>query len=209
MLEECAPAIPVSRLLGWSGFGNAVGSVEASASDDIQEIKFLGSCLMLNNAAVCCGRIWLKCFVSVWSDLWKSLERESAMMFSVPLMCCGRGMSRDWRVSIHSSVRLYHGILHSLDLRMLCASIPVRLDYLWIPGYVNPIPIEGWLCIWSLLTPGILGGSTWVSHAMLQVFSIAMLGHFHCIPLCHIHRCRTIALLMVRQKLCCWLRPLW
>ena len=27
-------------------------------------------------------------FVRVWSDLWKSLERESAMMFSVPLMCC-------------------------------------------------------------------------------------------------------------------------
>ena len=43
---------------------------------------------MCNDAAVCCGRIWLKCFVSVWSDLWKSLERESAMMFSVPLMCC-------------------------------------------------------------------------------------------------------------------------
>ena len=43
---------------------------------------------MRNNAAVCCGRIWLTVFVSVWSDLWKSLERESAMLFSVPLMCC-------------------------------------------------------------------------------------------------------------------------
>ena len=40
------------------------------------------------DAAVCCDRIVLKCFVSVWSDLWKSLERESTMMFSVPLMCC-------------------------------------------------------------------------------------------------------------------------
>ena len=75
-------------MLGHSGFGDAVGSVEAAASDDIQEITFLGSCFMWNNAAVCCGKIWLKMFVRVWSDLWKSLERESAMMFSVPLMCC-------------------------------------------------------------------------------------------------------------------------
>ena len=88
MLEECSPRFPVSRLLGCSGFGDAVGSVEADASDDIQEITFLGRCLMWNNAAVCCGKIWLKMFVRVWSDLWKSLERESVMMFSVILMCC-------------------------------------------------------------------------------------------------------------------------
>ena len=43
---------------------------------------------MWNDAAVCCSRIWLKALVSVWSDLCKSLERESAMIFSVPLMCC-------------------------------------------------------------------------------------------------------------------------
>ena len=79
---------PVARLLGRSGFGDAVGSVEAAASNDIQEITFLGSCLMWNNATVCCGKIWSKMFVRVWSDLWKSLERESAMMVSVPLMCC-------------------------------------------------------------------------------------------------------------------------
>ena len=88
MLEECALPIPVSRLLGHSGFGDAIGSVEAADSNDIEEITFLRSCLMWNNAAVCCGRIWLKFFFSVWSDLWKSLERESTMMFSVPLMCC-------------------------------------------------------------------------------------------------------------------------
>ena len=88
MLEECAPPIPVSRLLGCSGFGDAVGSVKAAASDDIQEITLLVSCLMWNDAAVFCGRIWLKTFVSVWSDLWKSLERESAMMFNFPLMGC-------------------------------------------------------------------------------------------------------------------------
>ena len=88
MLEECSPPIPVSRLLGCIGFGDSVRSVEAVASNDIQETTFLSGCLMPNNAAVCCGRIWLKCFVSVWSDLWKYLERESVMMFPVTLMCC-------------------------------------------------------------------------------------------------------------------------
>ena len=88
MFEEFAPPIPVARLLGRSGFGNAVGSVKATASNGIQEIPFLGGCLMWNDAAVCCGRIWLKRFVSVWSDLWKSRERSSAMISSVLLMCC-------------------------------------------------------------------------------------------------------------------------
>ena len=88
MFEECARPIPAARLIGCSGFGDAVGSVEAASSNDIQETTFLGDCLIRKDAAVCCGRIWLKCFISVWSDLWKYLERESAMMFSVPLMCC-------------------------------------------------------------------------------------------------------------------------
>ena len=66
----------------------AVGIVEADASDDIQDITFLGGFLMWKNANVCCGGIWLKCFVCFWSDIWKYLERESAMMFSVPLTCC-------------------------------------------------------------------------------------------------------------------------
>ena len=60
MIEECAPPIPVARLLGCSGFGDDVGSVEDTAIDDIQEIIFLGCFLMWNDAAVCCGRIWLK-----------------------------------------------------------------------------------------------------------------------------------------------------
>ena len=42
MFDEFAPPIPVARLLGRSGFGNAVGSLEAAASDDIQEITLLG-----------------------------------------------------------------------------------------------------------------------------------------------------------------------
>ena len=81
MFEEYPPPFPVARLLGRSGFGDAVGSVKAAASYDIQEIMILGSSLMWYDAAVCCGNIWLKMFVRVWSDLWKSLERESAMMF--------------------------------------------------------------------------------------------------------------------------------
>ena len=59
VFEECAPPIPVARLLGRSGFGNAVGSAEAAASNDIQEITFMGGCLMWKNAAVCGGRIRL------------------------------------------------------------------------------------------------------------------------------------------------------
>ena len=57
---------------------------------------------MWNYAAVCCGRIWLKFFVSVWSYLWKSLERESAMIFSVTLMCC-EYMDVSLLTSIHPS----------------------------------------------------------------------------------------------------------
>ena len=63
MFDECAPPIPVFRLLGRSGFGNAVGSSEAAASNDTQDITFLGGCLMLNNAAICGGRIWLNLFL--------------------------------------------------------------------------------------------------------------------------------------------------
>ena len=104
MLEECYLPFPVARLLGRRGFGNAVGSAEANASDDIQEITFLGSCLMWNDAAVCCGKIWLKMFVRVWSDLWKPLERESAIMFSVPLMCYEH-MDVSLLTSVHPSHR--------------------------------------------------------------------------------------------------------
>ena len=60
MLEECAPPIPVARLIGCSGFGNAVGSVEAATSNDIQEITFLGGWLMQNDTNVGCGSIWFK-----------------------------------------------------------------------------------------------------------------------------------------------------
>ena len=52
IFEECAPPIPVYRLISRSGFGYAVGSVEAAASNDIQEKIFLDGCLMWYYAAV-------------------------------------------------------------------------------------------------------------------------------------------------------------
>ena len=52
MFEKCAIPIPVARLIGRSGFGDADGSVKTAASDDIQEKTFLGGCLMWNNASV-------------------------------------------------------------------------------------------------------------------------------------------------------------
>ena len=57
--EECAPSFPVSRLLGRSGFGNSFGCVKYDASDNIQEIIFLGGGLIWNDAAVCGGRMEL------------------------------------------------------------------------------------------------------------------------------------------------------
>ena len=78
------PSISVARLLGRSGFGNTVDRVEDAAIDDIQEITSLGVCLVCNNVTVCCGRVGLKFLVRVWLDMWKSLERESRMIFLSP-----------------------------------------------------------------------------------------------------------------------------
>ena len=63
MCEECAPYLPVAILIGCSGFGDSVGHVEDAESDNIQEIIFLGSILMWNDAAVCSGRMELNVFV--------------------------------------------------------------------------------------------------------------------------------------------------
>ena len=57
MFEEYALHITVPRLIGRSGFVGAVASVEAAASNDIQEIMILGSCVLSNDATVCDGRI--------------------------------------------------------------------------------------------------------------------------------------------------------
>ena len=117
------------------------------------------------------------------------------------------GMYRDWRVSIRAIVLLHRGIMRSLDQRMLCASIPVRLIYLWMPGCVTLVPIEGLSCRWLLLTLVIIGSSMWVSNATLKELSTTMIGHCLCIPQFHIHSDLNIVLLMVWQRLFCWLVP--
>ena len=43
--------------------------------------------LMWNDATVCDGMIGLKILVRGSSEMWKYLERESAMIFLDPLMC--------------------------------------------------------------------------------------------------------------------------
>ena len=45
-------------MLGCSGFGDDFLIIEASSSNDIQNITFLGGCFVQNDAAVCGGRIW-------------------------------------------------------------------------------------------------------------------------------------------------------
>ena len=77
---------PIFQTSGIRGFEDAIGSVKAVASNYIQEITFLGGCLMWSNDAFRGERIWLNIFVIVWSDMWKSCERESVMMFYVPLV---------------------------------------------------------------------------------------------------------------------------
>ena len=56
-VEECEPPISVSRLIGHSVFGDNVGRIKSVASNDIQEITFMGGCLVWKYAAVCGGRV--------------------------------------------------------------------------------------------------------------------------------------------------------
>ena len=58
-----APYLPVFRLLGISGFGDSFGCVKDAASENIQEIVFMGNSLMWNDAVICGGIMELKIFV--------------------------------------------------------------------------------------------------------------------------------------------------
>ena len=44
--------------VGCSVFGDAIGCVEATASNDTQEINYPGGCLMWSNADVFGGWVW-------------------------------------------------------------------------------------------------------------------------------------------------------
>ena len=70
MCEECAPYVPVVRLVGSSGFRDYFGCVYDTHSDNIQKVISLGSGLMCNAAAVCGGKI----VVIDLSEKWKSLD---------------------------------------------------------------------------------------------------------------------------------------
>ena len=158
--------------------------------------------------SVVVGFGWI--FLSLTGITYGNPLRRNLRWYFLFLWCVvSIGMSRYWQVSIQASVLLHCWIMRSLDQRIIFASSPVRLNCLWITGCVTPVPTEGWSCRWLLMMLIIIGFSTWVSHAMLRVFSIAIIGHFYCIPLCHIHRRQTIVLLMVWQRLCCWLGPPW
>ena len=83
--EECVPYIPIYRMLGGTCFDYSIGHVEDGASERIQEIIFLGGNLMCNVAAVC-GEI-MKCFMKDWCEMWKLIQSQYDMIFSVILMC--------------------------------------------------------------------------------------------------------------------------
>ena len=186
IFEECAPTIPVDRMLDRSGFGDAVGCVKASTSDDIQEITFLGGCLRWNNAAVCGGRIRL-IFLWVSGLIYGNTVRGNPRWcFIFPWCVVSIGMSCYWKFSIQANRLLHRVIMRQLFQRMPCEYSQVHWNCMWMPICVNPVPFVGWSCRWSLLMLGILGGSTWVSHATLKELSIAMIGHCIYIPQCHI-----------------------
>ena len=197
MFKECTPPIPVARLIGCIGFDDAVGSVKAAASNDIQEITFLGGCLMWNDADVYGGRIWLNFFVSVCSDLWKYLERESTMMFSVPLMCFEY---RD--VSLLTSI---HRSQHTTAL--WDSAFTGSKDMLCIQSSALELSVNAKMCdlcpIFRMLMYMVTADAS-----NLRRFNMSFPCHaagiihrharpFFCIPQCHIHRRLTIALLMV------------
>ena len=82
MCEESAPSFAVYILLGCSGFVYSFGSLYDAESKNIHELISMGSGLMCNDSDVGCGSMDLNIFVRDSSERWKSLESESAMMFS-------------------------------------------------------------------------------------------------------------------------------
>ena len=115
---------------------------------------------MWNDAVVCAGRICFNIFVGVWSEQWNSLERESVVMFYVPLMCC-----ECMDFSLLTSVYPIQRATASWDSTLtgsrdaLCIQ-PSALELSVNAKFLTPVPFVGWSCRWSLMMLGILGGST-------------------------------------------------
>ena len=57
MCDKCALSIPVTILLGCSGFGDAVDCIDTADIDYNQEVMSMGTCLRWNDATVCGGRV--------------------------------------------------------------------------------------------------------------------------------------------------------
>ena len=55
--EGCAPSLPVARLHGRGDLVDSFGCFDDAASENIQEIIFLGCGFMWNYAAVCGGKM--------------------------------------------------------------------------------------------------------------------------------------------------------
>ena len=143
MCEEFSSPIPVSRLLGCSGFGNAVGWAEDDASSNIQEIMSLSGCLMWNHAAVCGGRVRLE---FLWGSGWiceNHLRGIPQWCFLLPWCVVSIGMYSYWKWFLWA-IRIRHCvILHSLCQSMPCASRRVWWICLWIPKCVSHVSVLG------------------------------------------------------------------
>ena len=109
---------------------------------------------------------------------------------SIGISSYQRGSKRDGRI-------WRHVILHLLWSCLL------------IPRCVNLVPFVGYSCRLILLMLGILIYSVWFSRVILMEFFIDMLSRCHFILQCHIWRRLTIVLLLVWQRLCCWLGTPW
>ena len=59
LCKECEPSVPFTRLLGHRGFYNFFSHDKDSANDNIQEIIYMGSGLMWNDANIRGGRMGL------------------------------------------------------------------------------------------------------------------------------------------------------
>ena len=152
-----------------------------------------------------------------WKHLWVSglackniVKGNLRWYFLFPWCVLIIGVSHYWQGFIRASGIQHCVILRSLGQSMPCASNQLRCNCLWMPRCVTPVPVVGWPCRLIFPMLRILGGSAWVSRATLMEFSISMIGHCRCIPQCHIHRRLNIVLLVVWQRLCCWLgTPIW
>ena len=86
MYDECAPSLPVSRLIYCSGLGDSFSHVNNAASDNIHEVLSMDSVLICNDTDVYGGGLDLNIFVRDLSERCNSFESEFTMMFLVPLI---------------------------------------------------------------------------------------------------------------------------